>query len=159
MYTCGRLRQIGGALDLREVPLAQRIHAISKGRRITIQFIGCHPGKGQIAAFLRFLQQFQPDFRLGLEPQVFGHTARLSSLSLFFIEPTFGHKQLSLDQTVPFATGVSQIHTHLSVRNLAHRAAILPCHPDRFLPCLTVLDSSIKATPSFSPKVSPIKPW
>ena len=148
----------GILLDLREVPLSQCSHPISKCGAVSVQFVCRHPGKGQIAALYSFLQQFQPDFRLGFERQVFWHAARLSSLSMSFFKPLLRHEQLPFDQTVACATGIPQIHAHLSVGNLADRSAILAATPTDPSPCLTVLDSSIKATPSSSPKVSPIKP-
>ena len=67
---------LGGGLDFGEVPFVQGGHAVTKRRRITVQFIGRHPLKQQgffrwFVAFHRCLQQFQPDFGLGLKNQVF----------------------------------------------------------------------------------------
>jgi len=39
---------------------------------------------------------------------------------------------MSFDQAISFATGISQIHPHLSVRDLSDRAAILCSHAYRF---------------------------
>src|SRR3990172_2644841 len=126
-----------GALDLGEIPLVQIFNSISKSRRIPVQFIRSYPVEGQMAAFFGFLEQFQPNFWLCLMNQVFWHATSTPSLGVFPLKPLVGHEQPPLDQTIAFATGIPQINSHLSIRHLADRSAVLRCYPNRII---TLLD-------------------
>ncbi len=119
-------------LDGREVKLSGRRHAIPKCGAVSIQGIGCYPEKRQFASWEGAFQHFQPDFRLRFEFQIFRNSTGFPLLCVFCCKPFFRHEQSAFDQTIAFATGVAQIHANLPVRNLAHRAAILRRHPDRF---------------------------
>ena len=77
-----------------EIPLSGRSHTVPKGGAVSIQGVCRHPGKRQIIAFYRIFQQFQPDFRLRFENQIFGYATNLPLLGLFFLQPLFGHEQL-----------------------------------------------------------------
>ena len=145
----------GSAFDLGEIPLVQCRYSVPKSRRIPVQLIRSHPVEGQTAPFRSFFQQFQANLWLGLVLQVFGDTTGTALFCMGLVKPLVRHEQLAFDQAVPFATGVPQIHPHLTVCNFAHRPTILCSHPNQSPPCLTTLDSSISTTPSASPSVSP----
>src|SRR5271157_205402 len=115
-----------------EVKRSRGSHTVPKRRAVSIQSIGCQPGKRQSAAFYHVFQQFQPDFRLRFENQILWDSAGLPLLDMFFCKPLIGHEQLSFDQAISFATGVAQIHSDLPIRDLSHRAAILCSHAYRF---------------------------
>src|SRR5271169_3745662 len=115
-----------------EVRLSRSRHTVPKRRTVSIQSVCRHPGKRQIIALDGAFQQFQPDFWLRFENQILRDSAGLPLLAMFFCKPWIGHEQLSFDQTVSLATGISQIHSDLPVRDLSHRTAVLRSYPDRF---------------------------
>src|SRR3990170_1074571 len=124
----------GRAFDFSEVPFIQFSHTISKSGRIAIQFIRCHPSKGQTASLDSSSQQFQPDFGLGLPCQLFWHTTGYSFCSMLFIKPGFRHEQLSFNQAVALTTGIAQIHSHLAVGHFPNRTTVLCRYSNRIIP-------------------------
>src|SRR3972149_728716 len=142
----------GVFLDGGEIAFIQRSHSVPKCGRVPIQGVCRHPGKGQIAAFDRILHQYQPNFRLRFVQQVSRYATRPSSFVAWLCaslcaasagKPFIRHEQLPLHQTVPFATGIPQIHTNLPVRDLAYRSTILCRHSHRFtalLDCARFVD-------------------
>ena len=107
---------------------------IPKSGRISIQFVGSHPLKGQAAALDGTFQQLQPDFWFCFRFRIGGNTASLALILMRFIKPGLRHEQLSFDQAVSFPAGVTQIDPVLAIGNLAHRSAVLCSYPHRAVP-------------------------
>ena len=99
----------GRARHFCKVPLAQVGYAISKTRRITVQFIGRHPSERKIAALDRGLQQFQRNRRFSFESQVFRHATLFAPVGMRGIEPVFGHVQSPIHHTVALPAGIAHL--------------------------------------------------
>ena len=100
---------------LGEVPLAQVVHAITEGWRVTVQSIGGHPAKRQRATLQRSLQQVQSQTWLRLEHHVLGHAALFAAVGMVVIKPGFGQKQATVGQGIALPADVAQIHADLAV--------------------------------------------
>ena len=93
--------------------------------------VGSQPLERQTVPFHGNLQQFQPNFGLGLKGQIFGYAARLSEIGVRFFEPFLRHKHLAVDQAVSETADVPQMNAQLRVGHLAHRTTVLRSDPDR----------------------------
>jgi hypothetical protein len=101
-----RLPNQSRTLDFRKVPFLERGDPIPKSGRIAIQFVACHPLKGQTPPFDGTFQQFQPNFWFRFGCQIGGDTAGFPLMLVSIIQPAFRQKQLPFNQAVSFPTGV-----------------------------------------------------
>ena len=76
--------------------------------------------------------QFQPNSWLCFASQFFGYAASNAPTSMCISKPFVRKEQSPSQQPVSVTFGLSQISTHLVVRFLVNRSAILSCDPDRF---------------------------
>ena len=101
-----------------EVELSCSSHAVSKRRTVSIQSVCRHLGKRQIIAFEGVFQQFQTNFRLRFENQIFWYATSLPLLGVFFFKPLFWHEQLTFNQAT---LGIISLRGTLAKRGLLRK--------------------------------------
>ena len=128
---------------------APRLQPPAQLRRVAVDGIARHPGHGQLG--VQGPGQHAPgQLRLGREGRVGGQARGLQARRL--AGPALGQVQLPVHQRVPPRPGVGQEDPHLAVLDAPGRAAVLPGHPGRVVPCLRKPVSSTTATPSAWPR-------
>src|SRR5436190_5437978 len=118
---------------LGKIPQTQLRNRITKGRAIPVERVGRQPARWHILVLEQVSHQLDGQFRFGFERQLGWYADLVAQAGLLVSEPAFGHKQLSSEQRVAFATGVAKIDANLAIGELAQRAAVLMCDRRRVL--------------------------
>ena len=133
---CGRTFQPNPSVvgHFSVVPQLNPVHFVQEVGVAPKVFVTSQPTAAQCSFFADSFDHLPTQFWLSLELDVLGNSTFLTSLGIgLILNPFFRQIQLTVQQGVPFPTGITQEHSGLAVGHLAQLTAVLAFHAYRVI--------------------------